>query len=199
MKRNISTIVAAGCLLLATLSGCGGKNKAEGGNSGTDTLNTVNTTDTLKADSGEPALYDTYQNGKYGFSIVVPKTMKCTDETPMAEGANYAIEGDEGMNMMSVIASDNYGGQAFTAEDIKAEMDNRAAELGEEPGTKVVKTANDNGWTITVEGGELYHQVYVAKYKGGRRYELTYIYDEDKAPILGGNVEKDVITSMEIK
>lgn len=203
MKKVFSTIAAVGIVVLATLSGCktNGSEKPNADTTQADTTqagavsNAGQDTSALQPE-GEPALYNTYSNQKYGFTVLVPKQMTCTDETPMAEGANYAIEGDEGMSMLSVIASDNYGGKAFTPDDIKGEMDSRAAELGEEAGTQVTKTENADGWTITVEGGELYHQVYMAKYKAGRRYELTYIYSEEQAKTLGGTVEKDIISSL---
>ena len=200
MKKTFSTIAVVGLVVLTTLSGCKGNGKTNSESAKADQPASTTTEDTVSQQSvDEPALYDNYQNAKYGFSVLVPKQMKCTDEAPLAEGANYAIEGDEGFNMMSVIASDNYGGKAFTSDDIKGEMDSRAAELGEEPGTKVTKKEASDGWTITVEGGELYHQVYLAKYKAGRRYELTYIYDEGHAQTLGNTVEADVIKSMTVK
>ena len=206
MKKVFSTIAAVGIVVLATLSGCK-TNGSEKPNADTTQADTTQAGAASNAGQdgaalqpeGEPALYNTYSNQKYGFTVLVPKQMTCTDETPMAEGANYAIEGDEGMSMLSVIASDNYGGKAFSPDDIKGEMDSRAAELGEEAGTQVTKTENADGWTITVEGGELYHQVYKALYKGGRRYELTYIYSEEQAKTLGGTVEKNVTESMTVK
>ena len=206
MKKVFSTIAAVGIVVLATLSGCK-TNGSEKPNADTTQADTTQAGAVSNAGQdgaalqpeGEPALYNTYSNQKYGFTVLVPKQMTCTDETPMAEGANYAIEGDEGMSMLSVIASDNYGGKVFSPDDIKGEMDSRAAELGEEAGTQVTKTENADGWTITVEGGELYHQVYLAKYKAGRRYELTYIYSEEQAKALGGTVEKDVTESMTVK
>lgn len=184
---------------IAMLFGMTSCKKTEGGSAAdTDKNTTVDSTTIVKNGEGEPALYENYTNKKYGFSVLVPVQMKCTDDPVMAEGANFAIDSED-MNALSVIASDNYGGKAFTPDDIKAEMATLAAELAEEAGTKVSTAEEADGWTVTVEGGELFHQVYKVLYKGGRRYELTYIYSKDNALTLGNSIEEDVVKSLKIE
>ena len=74
--------------------------------------------DTVAPDSTTPdsatANLTEYVNAKYGYQVKVPAQMRCTDRPPMAEGANYALGGDDVMNMMSLFCSENYGGKAFT-------------------------------------------------------------------------------------
>lgn len=183
---------------IAMLFGMASCKKTEGGNTDNNAKETATDSTAAINNEGEPALYENYINEKYGYSVLVPVQMKCTDDPAMAEGANFAIDGEE-MNALSVIASDNYGGKAFTPDDIKAEMVSLVAELDGEEGTKVSTAEEADGWTITVEGGELFHQVYKAKYKGGRRYELTYIYSENQAKVLGNTIEEDVVKSLKIK
>lgn len=195
MKKTLLMIPVLGIAMLCSMAGC---KKTEGGNAEKNATETASDSTTAKTNEGEPALYDNYTNEKYGYSVLVPVQMKCTDDPAMAEGANFAIDGEE-MNALSVIASDNYGGQAFAPDDINAEMKALVAELDGEEGTKVTTAEESDGWTITVEGGELFHQVYKAKYKDGRRYELTYIYSQDQAKVLGNSVEKDVVNSLKIK
>ena len=196
MKKTLLMIPVLGIAMLFGMTSC---KKTEGGSAADTTKNTTaDSTATADKSEGEPALYENYTNKKYGFSVLVPVQMKCTDDPAMAEGANFAIDSEE-MNALSVIASDNYGGKAFTPDEIKAEMATLAAELAEEAGTKVSTAEEKDGWTITVEGGEMFHQVYKALYKGGRRYELTYIYSEDQAKVLGNTIEEDVVKSLKIE
>ena len=43
------------------------------------------------------------------------------------------------------------------------------------------------------------HQVYRARYKDGKRYELSYIYSKEQEAALGGDVERHVMESWKIK
>lgn len=167
---------------------------------GADTTTVADTlgTDTASADTATAHLTE-YVNVRYGYQVKVPEQMRCTDRPPMAEGANYALGGDDVMNMMSVFCSENYGGKAFTAAEKEGELKELATQLAQDTGTKVEQQTDDEGWTITVSGGEMYHQIYRTIYKGSRRYELTYIYSEQQEPTLGGDTEQQVVASLTTK
>lgn len=177
------------------IAGCGKKGDSQG-NSGTpgDSAQTTTVTD----EGSAQGLYTHYDNAKYGFAVDVPRQMTCTDDPQMAEGANFAL-GDDIMNLLSVFASESYGGKPFTPEEIKGELDERAASLGDEPGATIEKKEEADGWTLTVKGGEMYHQVYSTRYKDGKRYELSYIYSKEQEASLGGDTERHIFESWKMK
>ena len=179
------------------LAGCGKKSDSSDGASSADSTQTV--PPPVDGDGYDNSPFTHYDNQKFGFSVDVPCQMVCTDEPQMAEGANFALSADDVMNLLSLFASENYGGKAFTPEDIKGELDERAASLGSEAGATIDKKEEADGWTLTVSGGEMYHQVYSARYKGGKRYELSYIYSKEQEQALGGDVERHVIESWKVK
>lgn len=178
------------------LAGCGKKSDGSNGSSSGDSTQTV--PPPLDGEGYDKSPFAHYDNQKFGFSVDVPQQMVCTDEPQMAEGANFALSADDVMNLLSLFASDNYGGKPFTADDIRGELDERAASLGSEAGATIDKKEEADGWTLTVTGGEMYHQVYRARYKDGKRYELSYIYSKEQEATLGGDVERHVMESWKI-
>ncbi|MBR5652936.1 MAG: hypothetical protein IKX22_02515 [Prevotella sp.] len=194
MTSSRLIILAISCTML--LAGCGKKNDSSNGNSRADSTQTV--PPPLDGEGYDNSPFTRYDNQKYGFSVDVPRQMVCTDEPQMAEGANFALSADDVMNLLSLFASENYGGKAFTAEDIKGELDERAASLGSEAGATIDKKEEADGWTLTVTGGEMHHQVYRTRYKDGKRYELSYIYSKEQEQALGGDVERHVMESWKI-
>ena len=87
----------------------------------------------------------------------------------------------------------------FRPEEIKGELDERAASLGDEPGATIEKKEEANGWTLIVKGGEMYHQVYSTRYKEGKRFELSYIYSKEQEGALGGDVERHIFESWKVR
>ncbi len=184
------------CVLI--LVSCGKKSDGGDNTATGDSTQETTATATTAGDSGD-SRYIHYDNAKYGFSVDVPHQMVCTDEPQMAEGANFALSADDVMNLLSLFASDNYGGKPFTADDIRGELDERAASLGSEAGATIDKKEEADGWTLTISGGEMNHQVYRARYKDGKRFELSYIYSKEQEAALGGDVERHVMESWKIK
>ena len=193
-------------MMMVTATSCDNK-QAQGTDKNTaqDSLapGVIVASDTVAPDSTTPdsatANLTEYVNAKYGYQVKVPAQMRCTDRPPMAEGANYALGGDDVMNMMSLFCSENYGGKAFTPSEKESELKELASQLAQDAGVKVEQQTDEQGWTITVSGGEMFHQVYRTIYKGSRRYELTYIYSEQQEQTLGGNTEQEVIASLTTK
>ena len=187
------------CAMVATLllAGCGKKGDTQEGATPADSTQAVTTGST--ASTQDQGSYTHYDNPKYGFSVDVPRQMTCTDDPQMAEGANFALSGDDIMNLLSVFASESYGGKPFTPEEIKGELDERAASLGDEPGATIEKKEESNGWTLIVKGGEMYHQVYSTRYKEGKRFELSYIYSKEQEGALGGDVERHIFESWKVR
>ena len=105
--------------------------------------------DTVAPDSTTPdsatANLTEYVNAKYGYQVKVPAQMRCTDRPPMAEGANYALGGDDVMNMMSLFCSENYGGKAFTPSEKESELKELASQLAQDAGAKVEQQTDEQG------------------------------------------------------
>lgn len=189
---KFSLFAMAGLIFLAA---CGKKGDSTTTDDSDSTETATTGTATTSKDQGA---YIHYDNAKYGFAVDVPRQMTCTDDPQMAEGANFAL-GDDIMNLLSVFASESYGGKPFTPEEIKGELDERAASLGDEPGATIDKKEEADGWTLTVKGGEMYHQVYSTRYKDGKRYELSYIYSKEQEAALGGDTERHIFESWKMK
>lgn len=191
-KTRLLTVLMVSTLLMAS---CGKKGDSQGNSDAQG--DSTQTTATAEGSGSTQDPYTHYNNTKYGFSVDVPRQMTCTDDPQMAEGANFAL-GDDIMNLLSVFASESYGGKPFTPEEIKGELDERAASLGDEPGATIEKKEEANGWTLTIRGGEMYHQVYSTRYKDGKRFELSFIYSKEQEGALGGDVERHIFDSWKV-